>query len=149
MTWHIGSMAQKDWLHGRLMKMEISRALQLSKRGISKHGINYLESTVTVLVVRNSSQSFTTLWNRVNNPSSKITGHGLERSTSGGRGRAVWRPNLDEWVSEGYSTTVHLCFFFFGKREQVMMNTIYGREKGAEPELLSPWNAMMKGSLAK
>ena len=61
-------------------------------------------------------------------------------------GEAVCCPVLSEWVSEGYSTAAHM---FSYKHGQAMMDAIFGREKGAEPELFSPRNGIIIDTLAE
>ena len=59
---------------------------------------------------------------------------------------AVWCPVLSEWVSEGYSTAAHL---FSYKHGEAMMDAIFGREKGTEPEVFSPWNGIFMDAIAE
>lgn len=48
--------------------------------------------------------------------------------------------------SAGYSTAAHL---FSSKHGQAMMDAIFGRENGAEPELFSPRNGIIMDTLVE
>ena len=59
---------------------------------------------------------------------------------------AVWCPVLSKWVAADYSTAAHL---FSYKHGQAMMDAIFGREKGADPELFSPKNGLIMDTRAE
>lgn len=59
---------------------------------------------------------------------------------------AVWCPVLSKWVAVDYSTAAHL---FSYKHGQAMMDAIFGREEGADPELFSPRNGMIMDTRAE
>ena len=59
---------------------------------------------------------------------------------------AVWCPVLSKWVAADYSTATHLFSF---KHGQAMMDAIFGREEGTDPELFSPRNGMIMDTRAE
>lgn len=59
---------------------------------------------------------------------------------------SVWCPVLSKWIVADYSTAAHL---FSYKHGQAMMDAIFGREKGSDPEIFSPRNGMIMETRAE